>query len=238
VQIAAPPSSPLPTGSVQFQSNGINIGSPVPVANGSASLTTGALTATGAFEITATYTGDSNYLTETYPPAILAVTIAPVPAIGITPSSVSVAPGAAASLTVTVLNFSNQSIAFSCGHLPANVSCAFGALDSAGTATLSISTEATTALHGRPNPREPVNDTRLAFIFPALPGSRGWVRRHGFVGRLKRVLPWLISLLMGLAVTACGGPDVEYAAAGTNTITVTATSGSQTASTQITLIVS
>jgi uncharacterized repeat protein (TIGR03803 family) len=239
VQITAPAGSPAPTGSVQFQSNGVNLGSPVLLANGTASLTTGAFSATGSFEITAGYSGDSNYLAETYPPAILAVTTVPVPAIGITPSSVSVAPGAAASLTVTVLNFGSPSIAFSCGHLPANVSCAFGPLDSAGTATLSISTAVVAALQGRPHPREPVSDPRLAFIFSALPGLRGRVRRHGFAGRLRQVRPWLVALLIGVAMTACGGgSDVEYAGAGKNTITVTATAGSQTASTQITLIVS
>jgi uncharacterized repeat protein (TIGR03803 family) len=239
VQISAPASSPAPTGSVQFQSNGVNLGSPVPLANGTASLTTGAFSATGSFEITASYSGDSNYLTETYPTAILAVTTMPVPAIGITPSSVSVTPGAEASLTVTVLNFSSSSIAFSCRHLPPNVSCVFGTLDSAGMATLSIRTEATAALHGRPHPSEPVNDPRLAFIFAALPGSRGRVRTPGSGGPLQKILPWLVVLLMGLAMTACGGgSDVENAGAGTNTITVTATAGSQTASAQITLIVS
>ena len=138
VQITAPASSPAPTGSVQFRSNGVSLGSPIPLANGTTSLTTGAFSATGSFEITASYSGDSNYLTETYPPAILAVTTVPVPAIGITPSSVSVTPGAEASLTVTVLNFSSSSIVFSCSHLPPNVSCVFGTLDSAGMATLSI----------------------------------------------------------------------------------------------------
>lgn len=239
VQITAPASSPAPTGSVQFQSNGVSLGSPIPLANGTASLTTGAFSATGSFEITASYSGDSNYLTETYPATILAVTAVPVPAIGITPSSVSVAPGAEASLTVTVLNFSSSSIAFSCSHLPPNVSCVFGTLDSAGVATLSIRTEATAALHGRPHPREPVNDPRLAFIFAALPGFRGRVRTQGAGGPLQKILPWLVVLLMGLAMTACGGgANVENAGAGKNTITVTATAGTQTASAQITLIVS
>ena len=239
VQITAPAGSPAPTGAVQFQSNGVNLGAPVTLASGTASLSTGAFSATGNFEITASYSGDSNYLTETYPAAILAVTSVPMPAIGITPFSVSVAPGAEASLTVTVLNFSSPSIAFSCSHLPPNVSCAFGALDSAGTATLSIRTEATAALRGRPYPGEPVNDPRLAFIFAALPGARGSIRLHRVGGLPRKILPWLVALLMGLAMTACGGgAGVEYAGAGQNTITVTATAGSQTASAQITLIVS
>jgi hypothetical protein len=239
VRITAPAGSPALTGYVQFQSNGVSLGSPVPLANGTASLITGAFSATGSFAITASYSGDSNYLTKTYPAAILAVTTVPVPAIGITPSSVSVASGAEASLTVTVLNFSSSSIAFSCSHLPPNVSCVFGTLDSAGMATLSIRTEATAALHGVPHPSEPVNDPRLAFIFTALPGSHRRVRMQGAGGPLQKILPWLIALLMSVAMTACGGgSDVEYAGAGQHTITVTATAGSQTASAQITLIVS
>ena len=62
---------------------------------------------------------------------------------------------------------------------------------------------------------------------------------QGSGGPLQKILPWLVALLMGFGLTACGGgSDVEYAGAGTNTITVTATAGSQTASAQITLIVS
>jgi hypothetical protein len=106
-------------------------------------------------------------------------------------------------------------------------------------ATLAISTEATAALQRRPHPREPVNDPRLAVIFSAVPGFRARVRMRSGVGRLRQVLPWLVALLIGVAMTACGGgSDVEDAGAGKSTITVTATAGSQTASTQITLIVS
>ena len=238
VSIAAPPGSPAPTGSVQFQSNGVNLGSPVPLIGGTASLTTGAFTATGNFAISATYTGDANYLLESYESANLAVTVAPVPAIGITPSSVSVAPGSTASLTVTVLNFSSQSISFSCTNLPANVSCSFGALSSTGTATLSIETAATAALPVPLPPGGPANSPMLAFIVPTLMRFGGPARRHSRVARLKRVLPWVVSLLVAAVMTACGGSDVNYAGAGTNTITVTATAGSQTASTQITLVVS
>ena len=238
VSVAAPPGSPAPTGSVQFQSNGLDLGSPVPLVNGTASLTTGAFTATGNFAISATYTGDANYVLESYESANLAVTVTPVPAIGITPSSVRVAPGSTASLTVTVFNFSSQSIAFSCTNLPANVSCSFGALSGAGSATLSIETAATASLHVPHHPGSPENGPMLAFIFPTLARFSGLARRHSRAARLKRVLPCVVSLLVAVVMTACGGSDVNYAGAGTNTITVTATAGSQTASTQITLVVS
>lgn len=49
-----------PTGTVQFQINGVNFGSPAPLVNGVATLTTTQLTATGTDVITAVYSGDSS----------------------------------------------------------------------------------------------------------------------------------------------------------------------------------
>jgi pseudomonalisin len=49
-----------PTGTVQFYSNGVALGSPVTLVNGIAVLTTTGLTTTGQDMITATYSGDSN----------------------------------------------------------------------------------------------------------------------------------------------------------------------------------
>jgi pseudomonalisin len=49
-----------PTGTVQFQINGVNFGSPVQLVNGVATLTTSQLTVTGTDTITAVYSGDAN----------------------------------------------------------------------------------------------------------------------------------------------------------------------------------
>jgi len=49
-----------PTGTVQFQINGVNFGSPVQLVNGVATLTTSQLTVTGTDTITAVYSGDGN----------------------------------------------------------------------------------------------------------------------------------------------------------------------------------
>jgi len=49
-----------PTGTVQFQINGVNFGSPVQLVNGVATLTTTQLTVTGTDSITAVYSGDAN----------------------------------------------------------------------------------------------------------------------------------------------------------------------------------
>ena len=49
-----------PTGTIQFQVNGVNFGSPVTLVNGVATLTTTGLTLVGTDVITAIYSGDSN----------------------------------------------------------------------------------------------------------------------------------------------------------------------------------
>ena len=49
-----------PTGTVQFQINGVDFGSPVQVVNGVATFTTTQLTVTGTDTITAVYSGDTN----------------------------------------------------------------------------------------------------------------------------------------------------------------------------------
>jgi hypothetical protein len=53
--------SGTPTGTVQFQVDGVNVGGPVTLTNGSAKLTTAALTV-GPHTVTAVYGGDSNFL--------------------------------------------------------------------------------------------------------------------------------------------------------------------------------
>src|SRR5262249_20232787 len=55
------PAPSLATGSVQFQVNGQDVGSPVPLAsNGTASYTT-AFSAVGSYDVTAVYSGNNNF---------------------------------------------------------------------------------------------------------------------------------------------------------------------------------
>ena len=57
---AAAPSTATPTGTMQFKSNGVNLGSPVSLVSGQASLTMlGSALGQGSFTITATYTDNS-----------------------------------------------------------------------------------------------------------------------------------------------------------------------------------
>ena len=58
VTLTATVAGSSPTGTVQFQINGVNLGAPVPLVNGVATLTTSQLTALGNAAITAIYSGD------------------------------------------------------------------------------------------------------------------------------------------------------------------------------------
>jgi pseudomonalisin/xanthomonalisin len=60
VTLTATVTGNFPTGTVQFQVNGVNFGSPVTLVNGVATLTTTQLTVVGTDVITAIYSGDAN----------------------------------------------------------------------------------------------------------------------------------------------------------------------------------
>ena len=61
---ANPPGSGVPTGTVQFRDNGVNVGAPVTLVNGAASITLTNLPL-GLHNITAIYSGDGNFLGST-----------------------------------------------------------------------------------------------------------------------------------------------------------------------------
>jgi Bacterial Ig-like domain (group 3) len=138
------------TGTVQFSYCyldicGLNIGSPVAVANGQAQITTNALQAT-TFQVTAAYSGDTNYAASS---GTVAETVTPPPTFAITanPGTVVItAPGQSGS---TILTFTSQGglsgsgnlSSATCGTAPAEeMTCSLGAvsLASNGTATATL----------------------------------------------------------------------------------------------------
>lgn len=72
-----PPGAGIPTGSVQFLDNGVNLGAPVPLIGGTAALVTNTLPV-GMHVITATYSGDMHFNPSTSPPHNLLITPRPV----------------------------------------------------------------------------------------------------------------------------------------------------------------
>jgi Bacterial Ig-like domain (group 3)/Calx-beta domain len=100
--------SGTPTGTVQFQDNGVNIGSPQPLTGGVATLSTSALTA-GAHVIAAIYSGDANYLVSG---GTLAGGQAVLPALSINDASITEGNFGTKTLTftVTLSPASNQTV--------------------------------------------------------------------------------------------------------------------------------
>lgn len=235
--LTVPPGSPTAGGSVQFQANGVNLGSPVAVSSGAASLTSGAFNSTGSYLITATYSGDPNYASLSFPAATLSVSAAPAPAIAITPSTLTLMAGQSGTVTAQVLNFTGT-VTFTCANLPANVSCAFGT-PSNGASTLTISTTNTLANNKAPLQHK-ATGTALACLLPAgLLMGFGLRRKRRWAGAI-RLLPALALVVLAMGMTACAGkgsPVVLTAATGSTAVSVTATAGSATATTQFKLTI-
>ncbi|MBB5064304.1 S-layer family protein [Granulicella mallensis] len=235
LNLSAPAGSPVATGNVQFVANGANFGSPVPVVNGSASLTSPAFNATGSYEITANYTGDPNYMALNFPPAILAVTTAPALAIQATPSVLSATSGASATTSIAVYNANGAAIKFACSGLPVNAVCNFGPLSSSGTTSLQIAAYTTASL-SRPELRGRSIALNLAWLLP------GMLALGAFTRKRRRIVLLGIAALLLVATTSLSGcsggsPATADSPKGTSSVVVTATVGSQTASTLITLTV-
>jgi len=240
VTVSGPTGSPAATGTVQFLSNGVNIGSAVSLVNGVATLTGQTFSSSGEFAITANYSGDTNYEALDFAPANLLVI---APAMGASPSTLTVAtPGGTATTTLTLSNFNSTAVTFNCSGLPANSSCSFGSLSSTGNSVLTISTSSTTTTS---QSRLPFNDARtgitFAWAFPGMVALAGVFvfRRRNAVWRGLMVL--IVGLSIGAMLTGCGGGNSsqtsQVAPAGTSTVTVSATAGSQTADVIVTLVI-
>jgi hypothetical protein len=66
VTLTATVTGNVPGGTIQFQVNGVNVGPPVTLVNGSARFSTTQLTLVGSDVITAIYSGDSNHAGATF----------------------------------------------------------------------------------------------------------------------------------------------------------------------------
>ncbi|MDE2593871.1 MAG: Ig-like domain repeat protein [Burkholderiales bacterium] len=75
-----------PTGTVQFQDGGSNLGAAVTLSNGTATLSTNALTTTGSHSITAAYQGDASNTASTSSAVSLTVTAVSTPPVDPPPS--------------------------------------------------------------------------------------------------------------------------------------------------------
>ncbi len=233
-----------PTGTVQFFDNGIALGSPVPVTNLVALFTASQLP-TGSNVITASYSGDMNFLSSTSAPATLVVGN-PNFLLSTNPGNLTVASGTPASAQLVVSQPPGlpyfEPITFACSGLPSTVTCGFqsasvtlnGMASVTDTVTFTVTSAAAVA-----HPLDFVFTRSLAafslgvVLLLLMPWSRRYARHFA-----------LLLLLGGIALlNACGGSSsssmTTTTAPGSSTsiVTITATggAGSSTVSHTVTL---
>jgi Bacterial Ig-like domain (group 3) len=235
----------VPTGTITFQEGATPLGTVALDASASASLVTGPLTA-GLHSISALYSGDANF-----PPnfsASLAIDVGtPDYAVSIPSSSATISAGQSATINIDVTpqhGFSGA-ITFSCSGLPANSSCSFNPASitpsgSAANTTLTISTTARAlAASARPvrRPGTPLLATALFAICGVMLLGTGKKRKW------QSVTLMLCALALVGSLIACGGgnppPPVQSQGTpvGTFSVVVTATSGSTSHTSTVTLTV-
>lgn len=248
-------SGAAPTGTVQFF-DGTNSLNTATLSGGAASYATSSL-AVGTHNITAQYSGDSNYGAAVSSAQTITISAPPADfAIGTSPSSASIATGGTTTTTITVTpsNGFASATSLTCSGLPANATCSFSPTSvtpssGAVTSTLTISTNvsasaSSTIVHAD-------DGGVLAKLTAA--GSGGaliallfWpvaLRRKSYSVWLRVVAITCFSLIAIQALTACGGsskPPIgsgSVTPAGTSSIVITGTAGSTTHTTIFTLTV-
>jgi FtsP/CotA-like multicopper oxidase with cupredoxin domain len=223
-----------PTGSVQFEVNGLNVGSPAALVNGQATLTTPVNGNVGANNVVAFYQGDSTYAESISPALPLSISQFALSSLGTT---AAVGAAAIANVTVNVANNYSTAIVFTCA-MPAGLAesaCFVNPTSIAGTGQVALT----------------VNTTPAHSSASRSGGSPGWFAASGgasLAGLLLLVLPrrrWrtqvtlAVGCLAGLSILAgCGGGAAKIdpgTAMGTYTVVVTGVSGSGASQVQTTV---
>ena len=232
------------TGSVTFKNGSTTLGTGT-VTAGVATYTTTTLAA-GNYNLTAIYSGDSGYATSTSAAQSVAVEAGP-PAIALSlpiPDSATIIAGGSASFAVNLAakNGFNGTVSLSCSGLPVLATCSFSPQtvavsgSKAGTSTLIITTTGTTsALNQGTKPGSSALPLFAACVpFGLAAGFLfGGKRRRKFLGHLMLALG-LVAMFS--VVSACGGSTIKaQTPPGGSTITITATSGSVTSSTSLSI---
>jgi FtsP/CotA-like multicopper oxidase with cupredoxin domain len=218
---------PTPTGLVQFQLNGENVGSPVTLVNGQASLTTAINGDAGSSSLTAFYQGDATY-TESVSAAI-PITISEF-ALSSSGAAAAVGSAAIAAITVNVANSYTTPINLSC-TMPTSLiesACFVNPNSITGTGQISLT----------------VNTTPVHPLSSKQTGSSGWLAAGGgtslacvfllafprcrWRGRAVLALGFMVLVF---TVIGCGSPAKTDpgTAKGTYIVVVTGTTGTGSA---------
>ena len=216
-----------PTGTVTFYDNGAPLGSPVPISGGQAQLST--LLPPGAQTITATYSGDGNFLTSSAATGT-AVTVAPLDFSLASGSalSLSVVPGSSATVSFSVTPLYQVypgPVSFSVSGLPIGATytitpASIPANGGAQTVTVVITTPPALAKNLETRRGGPI---ATALFVPLL--ALGVLRRRR---RWVSVLVLVAGVFVGSAVVGCGanaGNGLFGQAPQTYPVVITVTSG-------------
>ena len=227
--------NPMPTGFVQFEIDGVNVGNPVPLAGGQATLTTAVNGNTGANNLTAFYQGDSTYA-ESVSTAI-PITISNF-ALSSPGTTAAVGSAAIATVTVNVANNYTSPISVAC-TMPANLTesaCFVDPSSVTGTGQVSLR----------------VNTTPAHSLSSKLTGGPGWFAASGgaslacvfllaFPRRRWRGNAIVVLAFMAIALSAigCGGAAKmdPGTPAGTYTVVVSGTAGTGSGQSQTSVAV-
>ncbi len=220
-----------PTGTVQFELNGANVGDPAPLVNGEATLTTPINGDAGSNNLTAFYQGDSTYAESTS--AAIPITIS---SFALSSPGVTAALGSAAiaPVTVNVANNYSTPIGLTC-TMPSNLTeaaCFVNPNSITGTGQVFLTVNTT--------PPHPLSSKRA--------DGSGWLAAGGgaslaclflFVSPRRRwrntAMCVFAFLAIGFAVIGCGGAarTDPGTAKGTYAVVVTAVSGSGASQSQV-----
>lgn len=226
------------TGTVAFLDGTTTLKSGVALSSGVATYTTTAL-AVGSHNITAVYSNDSLFPTSTSTPTTVTITAPPPPDFNLVISNTTIiippnVPSSTAVISVAMQNGYSQTVSFTCSGLPANASCSFApaSLSATGTTTLTVlvnrSTSALRSPFGMASGVMAASLLALPFAFRRK--SRLAVRRAA--GAMM-----LLLLLVGAATLSGCGSSNPVTPPSTSTVTVTATGGSVTHSSTISVVV-
>jgi hypothetical protein len=233
-----------PTGSVAFYDGATLLGT-VPLAAGTATISTSSLT-TGAINVlNAVYSGDNNFTTSQSSTSVSVASLDFTLTVS-GPANLTVLPGGVATYQVTVNPLSGSypgPVSFTASGLPSGATIKFSPSTIASdggkqTVTLAVSTPAVAKLVSPSIGRRLAPLTLALLLFPLL--GVGRLRRQGRrLNRLASLLLLLGCTLAGAMMTGCGssGSGFFTQAERTYTINVTATSGNVQHTAAVTLLV-
>lgn len=234
------------TGTTTFLDGASTLGTGAVGPNGVATFSTTSLS-TATHSITAQYGGDSNFSGSTST-AVMQTVNAPAPdfSVNAAPTSLVVSSGQPGVITFSVapLNGSTQTVAFSCGNVPSNISCTFSVpsvtLDGKTTATSKamIQVAAAGAIRSTPAPLQRILQLLTLDI---LIGLTIWavliafrIITAGSYPRRPNLAGVFALLLLIFALASCNGGSSKGS---TSTVSLTATSGATVHSATVTVTV-